>query len=166
MKLEYILHENVSKENLVDIVKIKSVAWPYSYEKQIDWINNNIKTNDLHFLLYEDTEPVAYLNLINIELIIDYKKFNAVGVGNVCSLEKGKGWGNELIKKTNNFIKEHNYIGLLFCKYNLVNYYYRNNWTLITKDKLELLFDNKEIETMIFNFHQKFDRIKYLNSPF
>jgi len=165
-KLKIIRHSDLSKADLDEIIKIKSVAWPYPYEKQTEWIKANLKGSDLHLILLKNNEAVAYLNLIDIELEIDNKLFNAFGVGNVCAIQKGEGYGNELMKQTNQYITEKVRIGLLFCKKELVDFYKKYGWNRIDKNKLTLKFNNSNIKTMIFNQLETFIKLQYNGKSF
>ncbi len=164
--LKFIPHEEVTQNDLDEIIKVKSTAWPYCYEKQLEWINSNLNNLDIHVLLYWDREPVGYLNLVNIELIIDGSPKKAYGIGNVCAKLKNKGFGKELITSVNRFLVNNNKIGLLFCKNLLVDFYIYNNWLVIEKKKLTLMFDKEQIETMIFNLQNKYKNIEYLGKSF
>lgn len=165
-KLKVIQHATISKSHLDEIIRIKSVAWIFPFEKQLDWISINLKDSDLHLLLYKDDKAVAYLNLISIELIIDTITYNALGVGNVCAIEKGKGYGTELMKLTNQYIANENSIGLLFCKTSLIDFYKMFDWIIIEKTKLNLSFHSENIITMLFNFNFPFDELTYNEQMF
>ncbi|MGQ7871153.1 hypothetical protein [Sunxiuqinia sp. sy24] len=165
-KLQIIQHINVTPKELDEIIHVKSKAWPYTYEKQIEWINQHLQDTDLHVLLLEDNIPVAYLNLGEIEIIIDNEKNKALGVGNVCAIEKRKGYGKELLKQTNKFMLKEKRIGLLFCKKELVNFYKKHSWVLLDKNQLSLPFNSQNIETMIFNVSDTPSSILYKGKPF
>lgn len=165
-KLKIIQHANISKSELDEIIHIKSVAWPYPYEKQIEWIHEHLKNSDFHVLLFEESRVVAYLNLIDINLFIDNKKTSALGVGNVCALTKGKGYGSELMKKNNQFLIDQNKIGLLFCNKNLVVFYKTNNWKLGERCKLLIPSSKKHPNTMIFNLKESFNKLEYIGELF
>lgn len=144
-------HSEITSEKLDQIIQIKSVAWPYSYEKQVDWINKNLKNADIHVLLIDDqNRHIAYLNLISIEIKLDGKPVSVFGIGNVCVLEKGKGWGKKLILKTNELLKKQQMIGLLFCKEALVKFYTENNWILISPENL-LISQGQDVNTLLFD---------------
>ena len=160
-KLKVIEHANLSEHDVDEIIRIKSIAWIYPYEKQLEWLKINLKDSDLHLLLYEDDMAVAYLNLISIELIIDTITYCALGVGNVCAIEKGKGYGAELMKKTNQYIANENSLGLLFCKISLINFYKKFDWGIVEETKLNLSFRNDNIITMLFNFSFPFEKLIY-----
>ena len=159
-------HSKITPELLDKIIKLKSVAWSYSYEEQKKWIYRNIKNNDIHVLLLKNDEIISYLNLIDIELLINGKKKKAFGIGNVCAVEKGKGFGREIMKQVNQFIIERKRIGLLFCKIELVEFYKKNCWSIILKDKIILPFDKTNIETMIFNQNETINGLKYNGKTF
>lgn len=165
-KIEFVLHENVTSNQLDEIIIIKSIAWPYSYESQLNWINSNLANKDIHVLLYLNNTLIAYLNLICIVFQINKMKKHGYGIGNVCSKEKGKGFGKEIISRINIYLIDTNKIGLLFCRDLLVPFYNQNNWKVIEKDKLTLEFDKESIETMIFNFDDEFQSIEYLGKLF
>lgn len=161
-ELTTITHSEISSEQLDQIIKIKSVAWPYSYEEQLKWINNNLKETDIHVILMnEKNQPIAYLNLITIEIILDNKPVSAYGIGNVCALEMGEGWGKELLLRTNEFLVKQQKIGLLFCKDALVKFYIKNNWTLIAPNFL-CIGEGKDVNTMLFDSASRhFEKLEY-----
>jgi hypothetical protein len=159
-------HSNISSEYLQEIIRIKSVAWPYSYEEQIKWITDNLKESDIHVLLAFDKYFIAYLNLISVDLEINGKIHGGLGVGNVCTKEKGKGWGKELMMRSNSVIQKADKVGLLFCKSTLVDFYSKCNWEIMDDKKLNVGFNNNEIVTMYFNYNNPIQLIKYFGMPF
>ncbi len=163
--LKVIQHADISKDELDEIIQIKSVAWPYPYEKQQEWINQHLKNSDLHLIL-KNNKAVAYLNLVDIEIEIDHKLFNAFGVGNVCAIEKGKGFGNELMILTNQYIKTKQKPAMLFCRPELICFYEKFGWLTIEKDKIKLAFKNRNIVTMGFNIKSNLQLIKFFGKTF
>lgn len=164
--LKIILHTEITDIDIKEIIEIKSFSWPYSYENQLNWLNENLKAGDVHLLLKKGNNTVAYLNLINIDLEFNNNSFKALGVGNVCSTEKGKGYGNELMKQANQYLQNENRIGLLFCKKGLINFYQKVGWKKIEKNNYQVVFDNTNIETMIYNCSLKFENLGYRGRPF
>lgn len=165
-ELKVITHCEVGQNDLNQIIKVKSLAWPYTYQMQIKWMNENLNGSDLHLILNKDSKTVAYLNLINIDLRINNKECQSFGIGNVCSAENGKGYGNELMKLTNRFIKEDNKPGLLFCKPSLVGFYEKFYWAVIEKNKLKLKVNNMNFETMYFNIAPDLQLLEYYGHTF
>lgn len=165
-EIEFVLHKNITSSKLDEIINVKSIAWPYSYESQLDWLSKNLKADDIHVLLYLDNLLVAYLNLIEIEFSLDEVSKNGYGIGNVCAVEKGKGYGTELIMKTNYFLFKNGQIGLLFCKENLIKFYDSNKWKLIERSKVYLPFDNELIYIMTFNLAYEVISLRYYGKVF
>lgn len=166
MKTKYIFHKDITENELLEVIKLKSIAWPYSLENQLQWIKGNIKDDDVHVLLLDENNTVkAYLNMIAIVFKINGKINSGFGIGNVCALEKGKGWGKQLIKFTNTYLKNNNKIGLLFCKSQLVKFYSDNNWKLVRNEKLICPFKN-EVQTMVYNSPEDFKQLEYLGKLF
>lgn len=159
-------HKDISSLLLKAVIEIKSKAWPYSFDRQLEWINTNLKIGDIHVILTLNNINVAYLNLIEIDFKIDETNMLGYGIGNVCASEKGKGWGKEIMAQTNSYLVNRNKIGLLFCKNSLVRFYNLNSWSVIEKNKLNFSFNNESIETMVFNLDNEFRSLEYLGRQF
>lgn len=165
-KLVLISHKNLIEEQLDQILRIKSVSWPYTYEQQLEWMKHNIKDSDIHVLLYNDKDIlIAYLNLIDIKLYIDNQKVQALGIGNVCALERGKSWGKDLILRTNEILKSKKMMGILFCKDELLKFYLENDWLLISPENLKIKKE-KEVNTLIYNREYDFEYLEYYDLLF
>lgn len=165
-RVAFISHGEVSDKQLAEIIELKSKAWDYSFDRQLKWINSNLKKTDIHVILSLNKNKIAYLNLIEIKIKIDGKLMDGYGIGNVCTRERGNGWGQKIMTYTNQYLSQKNRIGLLFCKKLLVNFYSLNNWEQINKSKLELSFNDELIETMKFNCNIDFFKLEYLSKPF
>ena len=113
-----------------------------------------------------DEVLVSYLNLITLDMKIEGELKSVYGVGNVCALERSKGWGKEIICRTNKFIIKSKKPGILFCKKSLVNFYSTNHWTLIEKDKVFLSINNDSIDTMLFNCNIIPHKVEYMGKLF
>lgn len=147
--IKLIVHGNIAEDELNEVIGIKSTQWNYSYEEQMQWIKKNIKDTDIHVLLYLNGKSVAYLNLIDIDLVVSNISKKGLGIGNVCAIEKGKGFGFELMKETNSFISQSNKIGLLFCKEPLLKFYRSLGWKDLASEEYKINGD--KIEVMIYN---------------
>lgn len=165
--VRFINHDKLSQELLKEIIQVKSVAWPYSYSDQCEWINNNLKSSDIHVLLFdEDSVLVAYLNLVEIPFTLNNEKHLGYGIGNVCSLVKGRGDGAKLMNVTNNFFIENNRKGILFCKNQLVNFYERHGWKIIPKDSISISDSEEKPNVMIFNSNVDYSSFSYDGKSF
>ncbi len=161
-----IKHGHITDEILNEIIKIKAVAWPYPYEKQMQWIKDNIRNDDFHILYGENDTFMAYTNIVNINIYMDNRPFEAFGVGNVCALVKGKGYGKEVMKIANEFILSQNKIGVLFCKESLVKFYASLNWVQCMKEKHNIPAIDPLIKCMFYNLYEDFRLIDYKDRLF
>ncbi|MGO4710537.1 GNAT family N-acetyltransferase [Chryseobacterium sp. 2TAF14] len=157
----FIQHESLTQVLLDEIIKVKSAAWPYSYDQQYNWIKNNLKNSDIHVLLRDREKVVAYLNLVKIEVQIENSTLNGFGIGNVCAIEKGKGWGKELLIKVNQYLINHQKVGLLFCKEKLTKFYLENDWILVPDHQMSISNIQSQIFTFTYNAPENFTQLKY-----
>lgn len=160
-RLKVLTHGDVKKSELDDIIRIKSVAWPYSYNSQKKWINDNLCDEDLHLILMLDNRGVAYLNLINITVEINNETYISYGVGNVCSCIQGCGYGQGLLTLVNKFIIESNRVGLLFCKSNLVDFYKKYKWEIVDKNIINTKINIYGFDLMVFNSPKVLHNLTY-----
>lgn len=148
-EIKLIKHQDVTDKDIKEVVDLKSKQWDFSLEKQMQWIKNNIKNSDFHMLLLLDKKSVAYLNLIDVDLIVNGMPRKGLGIGNVCAIEKGKGYGFELMKEANKIISDLNQIGFLFCKEPLLKFYNSLGWEELESKSYKIKYDN--LKVMVFN---------------
>ncbi len=162
MSVKYLVHNKIDDENLKRIIAIKSIAWPYSYENQVQWINDNIDNEDIHVLLLDENDVVtAYLNMIAIDFEINGKIHSGFGIGNVCASKKGSGNGVKLMQEIKTYFVKNEKIGLLFCKEGLLSFYKKQGWDLIPHGKSVVEAINRQIHTMILNFNSDIEHLTY-----
>ena len=148
-QVKVIKHQDITQQELDEVIAIKSKQWQYNYEQQLSWINKNIKESDIHLLLLLDNNIVAYLNLIDIDVEINENFIKGYGVGNVCAIEKGKGFGFEIMKEANSYILDSQKVGLLFCKQPLLRFYKSLNWNDVEPKNYKI--NGRVLKVMIFN---------------
>jgi predicted GNAT family N-acyltransferase len=160
MEIKLIRHENISAPTLNQICELKSLHWHFPIEKQLAWIEANIQKNDYHLLIIEDSQLVAYMNLVDINVEIDDHTEAFKGIGNVCTRSSGKGLGNILMDAVNQALIKYEWHGILLCKDPLVGYYKKNHWALVEKAKVEQE-KYKEINIMVFNYKMPIKHLRY-----
>lgn len=160
IKTQLVKHSYISLELLERIALLKSIRWSYPVEKQLEWMNDNLKSEDYHLLVYADEKLIAYTNFVNILVNINNIPMPFSGIGNVCTSESGKGYGEYLMNSINEAIIAQNWNGVLLCKDHLVPYYEKYGWKLVGKDavKSEQL---KSINILIFNFGVRIYSFEY-----
>jgi len=153
LSIKMFTHKDMDLYFLNQIITIKTLSGPFSYESQIKWFENNFSESDLHYLLFDKEILIGYLSLTKIEAEIDIKKVNNIwGIGSVCTFETGKGYGNLLMQTTNEWLKVNDQIGMLLCKDRVKDFYLKNNWILF--DKIDIRIErliNNETNILFFN---------------
>lgn len=164
--IDFVQHSKLPHDQLIAICSIKAIAWPYSIESQLKWIKENIGENDIHVMLYQKNELIAYMNLVWIEMFVNANKISGFGIGNVCAKEKGKRYGERLMNGAKKFIIESKKMALLFCNQKLVDFYSRYGCKLIANKNVRLSFDDASIKIMIFNNNFPVNEIEYYGRVF
>jgi predicted GNAT family N-acyltransferase len=134
MELEIIKHRDILFRDLLRAIAVKSVAWPHPLESQVRWIVDNIDDNDEHVFLKNGSQDFAYMNLVSVIFTANDTDYMAYGIGNVCAAEKGQGYGRELMKRVNEYLKEKKRCGLLFCRDALVPFYELFGWEEVKRE--------------------------------
>ncbi len=165
-QLEVISHSCLTPTVLDIIIDIKSKSWDYTYKEQKSWIDKNIHNKDLHLLLKKNNNYVAYMNLIDISVLVNDIIEKMYGVGNVCAIEKRLGYGSELMKLSNQYILRNNNPSILFCKKELIDFYSNFNWRLLKQDMVFSPFCNNDIFTMVFNYSSEIYTLQYDGKAF
>lgn len=128
-----LIKNSLLKRKLLNkIVLLKQQYWNYSNCEHKTWIKKNINNNDFHLCIFFSNEKlVAYLNIVNIQVILNNKKkLHYCGVGNVCVHKKyaGKGIGQLIMSACNCYIKKIGKPGVLLCSEKLRKFYELSGW--------------------------------------
>ena len=151
MVFQVVNHKDILFRDILRAIAIKSFAWPYPVESQIKWIIENIKPEDKHVFLTDDGKDEAYMTLSPVEGYINGELVGFYGVGCVCAANPGQGYGKALIESVNDYLKNNQYRGLLFCKKNLIDFYSKFNWVLVQPDKVHFSSQHEGVFTMVYN---------------
>lgn len=164
--LEMIKHSEASPAVIERVIALKQKAWPYPKESQVNWIDENLSPEDIHVFLVAEGEYAAYMNLVKIQVCINDQIYEGYGIGNVCASIKGRGYGNKLVRLTNDYLVEKNKLGLLFCHTPLIRFYSGCDWVLLSSEKcVEPVLEN-EIHAMVYNSPSIINSLKYQGKLF
>ena len=160
MELQLIRHNDILFRDILRVISVKSVAWPYPIESQIKWIIDNMRTNDIHAFIRENDVDKAYMSLIPVVSLMNGHKEPFMGVGCVCSVNPGMGGGKSLIISINQYFDTENYKGLLFCKESLISFYRKYNWKLIPPERVHFSTPHEGVFAMVYNC-EDIERLDY-----
>lgn len=151
VNLEIIKHYDILFRDLLRAVAVKNVAWPHPMESQVKWIIDNMQSDDMHVFLKENSEDKAYMTLTPVTAKVNGVETPFMGVGCVCAVERGAGFGKLLMESINRWFIDNNHKGLLFCKDELIYFYAKNGWSVI--EPANVLFDTQHagVYTMSYN---------------
>lgn len=151
MELQIIKHNDILFRDLLRGIAVKNVAWPHPVESQVKWIIDNMYPNDFHVFLTEGGKDKAYMTLSPVEGEINGGTVCFYGVGCVCASSKGEGFGGLLLEKTNKYLLETGVKGLLFCKRQIIPFYEKYDWKVVTHNKVIMPEEDPVVFTMVYN---------------
>lgn len=165
MKIILQRKKETPSKTLEDICNIKSKRWNYTQDQCKVWIEENLEEDDYHLCIYIKNNIIAYMNFVFIEAKVNDSIIPFMGIGNVCTAESGKGYGDLLMKEVNKIIEEKSWKGILFCKDALVPYYEKYNWELvdlncITSEEI------KKHNTMLYHLEKPIASFEYTGRMF
>lgn len=160
MEIKLISHSAISESELDVIINIKNLYWKYSIQEHINWIHNNIFKEDIHVFLMDKENVLGYLNLVKTVAFFDDIEKSIFGVGNVCVINEGQGFGGELLKRTQKFIFDNKQIAMLFCKDSLMNFYNQVGWQVVQREKINSEMLNRG-NVMLYNNFLNYDTFYY-----
>ena len=134
-------YSELNEQNIKDIIELKSQFWNYNYESQYNWLNNNIKKNDIVVMIYNNEELIG-------NLIILKRSCNIIDGVIIHNNFRGYGFGGKILEYANNIIKEN---GFLLCEHKNIYFYKKYGWNINN----DITIINKEysdnLSKMIFN---------------
>jgi len=163
--VKHIQHSNMNTGNVDRIVRLKQQYWPYSYEMQKKWIEENLNSSDSHLCIETaSSELVGYLNLVKVNIILDGVNTSAIGIGNVCvdKLYLKKGIGLLLINVANYFLKNIALNGVLLCKEKEIDFYSKAGWSLLNRESTEIIVKEKPYSNNLMYTKNDFSQVHTL----
>lgn len=148
--LYYIKDKHLNNEDKELIVQLKTQFWNFSKDSQLEWINKNIKENDIHILVYDNNN--------NNKILIGYgviMKRNCNIIDSIIIDEKYryKGYGGTLIKSVTEYIQDS---GFLLCEKHNINFYEKYGWSTNNDIKIFGKDIKNNLYKMTYNFNANF----------
>lgn len=158
-------HCELSEKEWNDIAFLKDQHWPHGTESQKAWIARNFEDDDVHLLLYQADEAVAYASLNVICCMIDSRKENVLGLGGVCvaKTHQKQGLGKKIVECANEYITMSQQPGLLLCHKELTGFYNLCGWEMVNYERAfvaEAVFEH-----FVMSFRKRYGDVKSLIIP-
>ncbi len=155
MKWKVIKQKDLLMSEGLRIAYLKDEYWPYGLESQILWMRDNVAENDIHLMGEEQSADeiklLAYITLTNLQVLIDEKHLDYIGVGGVC-VDKScqhSGMGRLLMQEAERYISCQNKPGVLLCKDSLTPFYEKCGWRLLRFQSAEVAGNKYEHNIML-----------------
>lgn len=164
LKLITVTSAKLTKKIINEICILKNQYWKFSLDSQKNWFKKNVKTNDIHNLLFLKSKLIGYtlLRKRKCKLLNDhlYKKTTYLLFDTLIIHKKyrTKKFSNLLMNYNNKIIKKYSYFSFLMCNDNLIEFYQKHKWKKINNKKIHLIDHSYLANGMIFN--NKITKIK------
>ena len=144
--------KNLQIKNICDL---KDKQWKHGKKNQFKWFKKNIKSKDIHNMVYINSKLIGYTALRNkifkfknskikkkyllFDTLIIRKKYRGKKISKILM-----DFNNSVIKKSKNF-------SLLICNNKLISFYKKNGWSHIKKKNIKIIDRKSNKNIMIFN---------------
>ena len=138
-----------------NICYLKDKQWKHGKKNQFKWFKKNIKSKDIHNMVYIRSKLIGYTALRNkifkfknskikkryllFDTLIIRKKYRGKKISKILM-----DFNNSVIKKSKNF-------SLLICNNKLISFYKKNGWSHIKKKNIKIMDRKSNKNIMIFN---------------
>ena len=172
--VEVKLGNQLKKEEIINICKLKNQHWPMDLKKQIiSWFILTHKNDKLLSISFKEN-TVAFLRLKLRKIIANKKVFDSYTLSEVCIDKEfqGKGLGTKIIKKSQDIIMQKKIPGYLLCESNLINFYKKLGWKniknikTVEKVNAEEKNLNHKKTCFFYNLLSNYDNIKLVGKMF
>ena len=156
--LNSIFSINLNKKEIYKICKLKNTEWKYGIKSQIKWFKKNIKSQDIHNLLWINNRLCGYTCLRKRTCLKNRKKKKYLLFDTLIieKITRKKGLGNLLMIFNNNIIIQNKLFSFLVCRTKTLDFYKKNNWIKMLKNDYNIvdnLYENQHGH--IFNYKYK-----------
>ena len=155
--MEYLLlskkTKQLKKEQIDNICKLKNTHWNYSFKSNLEWFKKNVKSYDIHNLIYYNSKLIGYtlLRIRTFYLGKIKKKYFYFDTLIVDKKYRNKGISHFLMKLNNQVIKKNNKISFLTCLNKLIRFYKKFGWRVMSKKVFSIGDHNFDTNGMYFN---------------
>tara|TARA_Y100001958_G_scaffold114627_1_gene81763 strand:+ start:59 stop:574 length:516 start_codon:yes stop_codon:yes gene_type:complete len=155
MKIIEKLTNNLTKEEINQIIKLKNSHWNFGLKSQIEWFKKriNIKKKDIHIFIKNKKNIIGYVQL-------GYRKFNIKKNSQkyllfrtliISKRFRKKFLSKKIMDRVVKIINSKKIICFLTCQKYLVKFYNEYNWKKLKKSEFKILDHHNRLIGMINN---------------
>lgn len=145
----------LSKNEIIDICKLKDTYWKHGLMSQITWFYKNVNKSDYNNMIFLNNKLIGYtlIRINNYEKKEKRKKLLLIDTVIVKKNLQKKGFGKILQTYNNMIIKKTRLDAILVCKKRLVKFYKKMNWNKTNKNMYNIN-KNISISFVILKFNK------------
>ena len=163
LKLRVFFTNKLTKSYRKQLLILKNKNYKYSIKEQENWFKKNIKTKDKHICLFFKSKIIGYncLREKKAKIICKKKKNIVLYIFDTLLLDpqfRDLKLSKIIMKKSILLINKKNYISLLTCYDNMINYYKKFKWKIFSSNKVlykEFIDRKKKIMIYQKNYPKK-----------
>ena len=145
--------KQLKKQEIHNICKLKNSHWNYGFKSNLAWFKKNVKNYDINNLVYYKSKLIGY-TILRIRTFYSgnvKKKYLYFDTLIVEKKYRNKGVSHFLMRLNDQVIKKNNKISFLICLDNLVEFYKKFSWKIMSKKKFLIKDHSFDSNGMYFN---------------
>ncbi len=155
MKIIEKLTNNLTKEEINQIIKLKNSHWNFGLKSQIEWFKKkiNIKKKDIHIFIKNKKNIIGYVQLGNRKFNIkkNSQKYLLFRTLIISKRFRKKLLSKKIMDRVVKIINSKKIICFLTCQKELVKFYNKYNWKKLKKSEFKILDHHNRLIGMINN---------------
>ena len=145
----------LKKKQIKEICLLKDKEWKYGIKSQLIWFDKNIKKNDIHNLFYLRAKLIGYTLLrkrsFKVNKLLKKKTYLLFDTLILDKKFRKNNYSTLLMNFNNKIIQKKGFFSFLICRKKLVNFYKKNGWKILGKNRIKIADYKFSSFGMIFN---------------
>jgi len=145
--------KDISIQDLKLICNLKDQKWNHGIKSQINWFKKNVKSKDIHNLLFIKKVLVGYVLLRERSCIKNenIKKFLLFDTLIIKEKYQNKGYAKIMMNFTNKMIRKKKMASFLICEKEMIRFYQKFDWFLLKNSSFKIMDHDFSSNGMAFN---------------
>lgn len=130
----------LSKNQVLNICRLKDTHWKYGLKSQKNFFFKNVGREDIHNIIFIKKKIIGYTLLRKSKIKYSRKQENYLHFDTLIINKKfrGKNISKKLMQLNNRIIKKNKTFSILLCNKSMIKYYQRFNWNEIDKKMIRV----------------------------
>lgn len=154
----------LNRSQILEICKLKNSYWKYGLKSNLMWFNNYTKKNDINNLMFINSKLVGY-TLLRIRTFFcgnSKKKYLYFDTFILDKNFRGKSLSSFLMNANLQSITKSKKISFLICLKNMIKYYKKFGWEILSKKKFLIRDHKSNLSGMTINNKKNNKNLKFI----